>query len=62
MLFAICALLTVGASWCLVGVIYGDAPKRGIDVSFIQLMGTVVSVIAGLIIAACMGERLSGGD
>ena len=62
MLFAICALLTVGASWCLVGIIYGDAPKRGIAVSFIQFMGAVVSVVAGLIIALCMGESLSGGD
>ena len=62
MLFAICALLLVGASWRLVGIIFGAAPKKGISVPLIQFGGAVVSVLVGLIIAAFTGENISGGN
>lgn len=51
MLFGIFALLTVGASWCLVGIIFGDAPKRGLDIRLLQFFGGLTSITASLIIA-----------
>ena len=51
MLFGIPALLTVGASWCLVGIIFGDAPKRGLDIRLLQFFGGITSITAGIIIA-----------
>ena len=51
MLFGIPALLAVGASWSLVGVIFGDAPKRGLDIRLLQFFGGILSLIAGTVIA-----------
>ena len=48
--FGILAMLIVGASWCLIGLIMGDAPKRGIEPSLVQLFGGVVSVTFSTII------------
>lgn len=49
--FGIIALVLVGGSWCLVGLVMGDAPKRGVDTSLVQFFGGFVSVIVSLIIA-----------
>ena len=49
--FGIIALVLVGGSWCLVGLVMGDAPKRGVDTSIIQFFGGFVSVIISLLIA-----------
>ena len=51
MLFGIPALLTVGASWCLVGIIFGDAPKRGLDIRLLQFFGGILSLTVGTVIA-----------
>lgn len=51
MLFGIPALLVVGASWCLVGVVYGRAPKEGIDTKLVQLCSALVSVTCSITIA-----------
>ncbi len=51
MLFGIPALLAVGASWCLVGIIFGDAPKRGLDTRLLQFFGGILSLTVGTIIA-----------
>ncbi len=51
MLFGVCALLVVGASWCLVGIVFGRAPKEGIDTGLIQFTSSIVSISASLIIA-----------
>ena len=51
MLFGIPALLAVGASWSLVGVIFGDAPKRGLDIRLLQFFGGILSLLAGTVIA-----------
>ena len=48
--FGIMAMVIVGSSWCLIGLIMGDAPKRGIEPSLVQLFGAAVSVTVGLII------------
>jgi drug/metabolite transporter (DMT)-like permease len=48
--FGIMAMVIVGASWCLIGLIMGDAPKRGIEPSLVQLFGGVVSVLASVVI------------
>ncbi len=37
--FGIIAMVIVGSSWCLVGLVMGDAPKRGIEPSLVQLFG-----------------------
>lgn len=50
MLFGIVALLTVGASWCLVGIIIGRAPKDGLDTKLIQFFGSTVSILFGLML------------
>lgn len=42
--YGIMAMVIVGSSWCLIGFIMGDAPKRGIDPGLVQLFGAVVSV------------------
>lgn len=51
MLFGVLALLAVGASWCMVGIIFGDAPKRGLDIRLLQFFGGITSITVGIIIA-----------
>ena len=41
--FGIIAMVIVGASWCLVGFVMGDAPKRGIEPGLVQFMGFLFS-------------------
>lgn len=48
--FGITALVLVGGSWCLVGLVMSDAPKRGVDTSLVQFFGSFTSVIISLII------------
>ncbi len=49
-LFGIIAMITVGSSWCLIGLVMGVAPKRGIDASLIQLFGYAFSVAVGSVL------------
>ena len=42
-LFGIIAMIIVGSSWCLIGLVMGDAPKRGIEPSMVQMFGGLVS-------------------
>ena len=55
MLFGIPALLAVGASWCLVGIVMGKAPKKGIEACKIQLIGAMFSILFNLVLAAALG-------
>lgn len=55
MLFGIIALLIVGASWCLVGVIFGLAPKKGLNTGAIQLGSAIVTIAAGGVIYHILG-------
>ena len=48
--FGITAMVIVGSSWCLVGLVMGDAPKKGIDSSLVQLCGALFSTVFSLII------------
>ena len=48
--FGIIAMVIVGSSWCLVGLVMGDAPKRGIEPSLVQLGGGIFSVLFSLMI------------
>lgn len=50
-IFGLIALLIVGASWCLVGMVLGRAPKDGIDAKIVQFTSGVVSILASLIIS-----------
>jgi len=49
-LFGIIAMVIVGSSWCLIGFVMGDAPKRGIEPSLVQLFGAVCSCSISLAI------------
>lgn len=53
--FGIIALTITGSSWSLLGLIMGDAPKRGIDPALVILMGAVTSIAAGLAIGSLTG-------
>ena len=55
MTFGIIALVIVGSSWSLTGLVMGDAPKQGIPPSFIQLLCGGLSLIGALAVAACNG-------
>lgn len=45
--FGIIAMVIVGSSWCLVGLVMGDAPKKGIEPSLVQFGGAIVSTMIG---------------
>ena len=53
--FGLIAMVIVGGSWSLVGLVMGDAPKKGIDSSLVQFWGGSVPVIVGLIIIGFQG-------
>ena len=48
--FGIIAMVIVGSSWCLVGLVMGDAPKRGIEPSLVQMGGGIFSMTCSLVI------------
>lgn len=48
--FGIIAMVIVGSSWCLVGLVMGDAPKKGIEASLVQFAGAIFSTIFSLLI------------
>lgn len=48
--FGIIAMVIVGSSWCLVGLVMGDAPKKGIEPSLVQMGGGIFSVMFSLVI------------
>ena len=48
--FGILALVIVGSSWCLVGLVMGDAPKKNIEPSLVQFCGALFSVGFSLLI------------
>lgn len=54
--FGIGAMVIVGASWCLIGLVMGDAPKRGIEPSLVQLFGNSFSVAASVVIMFATGS------
>ncbi|MBQ4329158.1 MAG: hypothetical protein IJC27_05480 [Lentisphaeria bacterium] len=43
--FGIMSMIIVGSSGCLIGFIMGDAPKRGIEPSIVQLLGFLCACI-----------------
>ena len=54
--FGIIAMVIVGSSWCLVGLVMGDAPKKGIDSSLVQLWGGIVATAASIIIMVATSD------
>ena len=48
MLFGMIALIVTGASWSIVGIIMGSAPKHKVDTSFIQFFGSVFSILISI--------------
>ena len=57
--FGIVAMILVGMSWCLTGLVMGNAPKRGIDTGLIQFFGGLVSATVSLCIASATGAYAS---
>ena len=53
--FGIVAMILVGSSWCLIGFIMGDAPKRGIDPALVQFFGYIISAAVSLSIIFATG-------
>lgn len=58
--FGIITMVIVGSSWCLIGLIMGDAPKKGIEPSLVQLFGAVVSVSISCIIMVATSAYPTG--
>ena len=48
--FGITAMVIVGASWCLVGLVMGDAPKKNVDTSLVQFFGAAFSCLVSLVL------------
>lgn len=48
--FGIISMVIVGSSWCLTGLVMGDAPKKGVEASLVQLFGAAFSAAVSLII------------
>ena len=48
--FALIAMVVVGSSWCLVGLVMGEAPKKGIEPSLVQLGGATFSIVCSTVI------------
>ena len=48
--FGITAMVIVGASWCLVGLVMGDAPKKNVDTSLVQFFGAAFSCVVSLVL------------
>ena len=48
--FGITAMVIVGSSWCLVGLVMGDAPKKNVDTSMVQFFGAAFSCLVSLIL------------
>jgi multidrug transporter EmrE-like cation transporter len=49
-------MVIVGMSWCLVGLVMGDAPKKNVDTGLVQFWGAVVSTVASLVILFFTGS------
>ena len=47
--FGIAAMVIVGSSWCVVGLVMGNAPKNGVQTDLVQGISAVISVIIGFI-------------
>lgn len=61
MWFGVPALLTVGASWSLVGVVLGRAPRDGLDTGFVQLCGGIGSLAFGSLLLWILAPSAPGG-
>lgn len=48
--FGIIAMCIVGASWSIIGLVMGDAPKKGIETSMVQLAGAIFSAAVSAVI------------
>lgn len=53
--WGISSMVLVGMSWCLVGLVMGDAPKKGVDVAMVQFFGAIVSALASVLIVFFTG-------
>ena len=55
--FGIVSMVIVGVSWCLVGLVAGDAPKKNIDMAFLQLWSAIVSSVVSILILFLPGTN-----
>ena len=54
--FGIIAMVIHGSSWCLVGLVMGESPKKGVSPALVQLGGSIFSTAAGLVILSFTGK------
>ncbi len=62
MLFGVCALLAVGASWCVVGIVFEDAPRRGVQTGLLQFVNSALSVLLSSAIFCCFLNLSDSGS
>lgn len=46
--FGISALVVVGSSWSLTGLVMGDAPKKGVNPGLVQLLSALVATVVSV--------------
>lgn len=53
--FGITALVIVGGSWCICGLVMGSAPKHGVSSAVVQRISAVVSCVVSVIVLLATG-------
>ncbi len=53
--YGIFAMVVVGMSWCLTGLVMGDAPKKNLDAGILQLFGAILSILLSIVILVATG-------
>ena len=53
--FGIIALVIVGSSWTITGLVMGDAPKRGVGIPFLETLSSSVSLVGCIIATTVLG-------
>ena len=54
MLFGICALITSGLSWTMVGAVMGAAPKKNVPAAAVQLWGSLMAMLVSISVCLIM--------
>lgn len=58
--FGITAMILVGTSWCLIGYVMGQAPKKQLNVDTVLLAVSAVSILVSAILFVSFGNHFTG--